>query len=458
MSRHQRYWAKNGPKQESALHAKEDASRTLSSDRPRPGPLTGLAALPSRLWQAGNAAINHLMTEQRQGRPLDPKVRSRMEIAFNANFSDVRIHDDDAAATDTAKLGARAAAAGRHIYFARDAYAPDTTQGQRLLAHELAHVVQQSRRDGADASTSIGPSSDRLETQANQASEAVVSGRSVQVVTALKAPAVQRQATSPREQIIQLGESEDPADRQRALDLIVNTYYQRPPTLRHIEYDPGFHSPPHDVATGFARLGQPQIIKVGPGYFNRFRERFDQRARTIGHELQHVIQRSSPQRQGERTAGSTLLGIGAGILGGGLLGAAGLGIAALAGAALGPLAIGLALGGGALLGGLIGGLADPFRSKSQPGTDEDQQPIQNKHTREFLAIYWTVTAEVPGLRPLRRGMTIQNIRQPGSGALDQYRQMPREDQERYREQYEHLLRILRNLERSEENQGERSRQ
>jgi len=79
------------------------------------------------------------------GDAMDQATRSFMERRLGHNFGQVHIHTDHRAAEATRALSARAFAAGDHIYFARDSYAPATSEGQRLLAHELAHVVQQRR-------------------------------------------------------------------------------------------------------------------------------------------------------------------------------------------------------------------------------------------------------------------------------------------------------------------------
>src|SRR5262245_46889256 len=59
------------------------------------------------------------------------------------DFSDVRIHVDARAAALAEAFHARAFAFGKHIVFAANEYAPDSTAGRRLLSHELAHVLQQ---------------------------------------------------------------------------------------------------------------------------------------------------------------------------------------------------------------------------------------------------------------------------------------------------------------------------
>jgi len=79
-----------------------------------------------------------------EGRPLDSGVRSRMEHAFGQSFSQVRAHTDAEAATLSSRLNARAFTIGEHLSFGRGEYRPGTLVGDALIAHELAHVVQQS--------------------------------------------------------------------------------------------------------------------------------------------------------------------------------------------------------------------------------------------------------------------------------------------------------------------------
>lgn len=81
------------------------------------------------------------------GRPLPPAERSFFEARLGHDFSKVRIHTDDRAAAGAQRMHARAYTLGDDIAFAAGNFAPATPQGQRLLAHELTHVVQQ--RTGA---------------------------------------------------------------------------------------------------------------------------------------------------------------------------------------------------------------------------------------------------------------------------------------------------------------------
>jgi Domain of unknown function (DUF4157) len=79
------------------------------------------------------------------GRPLDARIRQRMETRFGYDFSSVRVHDDAGAAATAASVSAAAFTVGEDIAFGIGRYSPSSAEGQRLLAHELAHVVQQSR-------------------------------------------------------------------------------------------------------------------------------------------------------------------------------------------------------------------------------------------------------------------------------------------------------------------------
>src|SRR4030095_10416272 len=77
------------------------------------------------------------------GQALDAATRAFMQPRFGRDFSHVRVHADELAAESAAAVGARAYTVGPDIVFARAQYSPASASGRRLLAHELAHVVQQ---------------------------------------------------------------------------------------------------------------------------------------------------------------------------------------------------------------------------------------------------------------------------------------------------------------------------
>ena len=82
------------------------------------------------------------------GRPLEPALRQDMESRFGHDFSTVRVHSGAAAEQSARDVNAHAYTVGHNIAFGAGRYAPATHEGRRLLAHELVHVVQQSRVEG----------------------------------------------------------------------------------------------------------------------------------------------------------------------------------------------------------------------------------------------------------------------------------------------------------------------
>lgn len=109
----------------------------------------------------------------RPGRALDPDVRGFMEPRFRQNFSGVRVHADAQAAKSARDVGAYAYTVGSHVVFGHGQYAPSTETGRRLLAHELAHTVQQAT---GTARSGIAPADDPSEAEADRAAESVLSG------------------------------------------------------------------------------------------------------------------------------------------------------------------------------------------------------------------------------------------------------------------------------------------
>lgn len=84
---------------------------------------------------------------QQPGRALDQAVQHQMEGRFGADFSGVRVHTDDAAAQSAADVNALAYTVSSNVVFGAGQYAPHSDPGQRLLAHELVHTLQQQGDD-----------------------------------------------------------------------------------------------------------------------------------------------------------------------------------------------------------------------------------------------------------------------------------------------------------------------
>jgi Domain of unknown function (DUF4157) len=90
------------------------------------------------------------------GRPLDATTRAYFEPRLRHDFSRVRVHANEVAARSARDVNAKAYTVGHNIVFGAGQFAAETTDGRRLLGHELAHVVQQSGADATSASQSGG--------------------------------------------------------------------------------------------------------------------------------------------------------------------------------------------------------------------------------------------------------------------------------------------------------------
>lgn len=137
---------------------------------------------------AGNAAVADMLQGERSpvldvvkggGTALDAGTKAQMEAAFEQDFSGVRVHTGGAASRSAASVQAHAYTVGNDIVFNDSHYAPGTDGGNRMLAHELTHVVQQ--RQGAVDGTpqaggiSVSDPSDRFERAAEANADRVMS-------------------------------------------------------------------------------------------------------------------------------------------------------------------------------------------------------------------------------------------------------------------------------------------
>jgi len=129
------------------------------------------------------AAVDEAL--QSSGRPLDHDTRGRMESRFGFDFSKVRVHTDSRAAASAKGIGALAYTVGSDVVFGAGRYLPNTTEGTRLLAHELVHVVQQERGGpsiGGSVGYVVSATSHPAEREADQAATQVLAGRRAHIV------------------------------------------------------------------------------------------------------------------------------------------------------------------------------------------------------------------------------------------------------------------------------------
>ncbi len=103
------------------------------------------------------------------GAGLDASVRGRLEGTLG-DLSDVTVHTDDTADSLNRSVSARAFATGTDVYFAKGEYSPGSAAGDKLIAHELAHVVQQ-RGAPNSGPLSVSNPGDALETEADSVAD-----------------------------------------------------------------------------------------------------------------------------------------------------------------------------------------------------------------------------------------------------------------------------------------------
>lgn len=143
------------------------------------------------------AALGHIARSA--GHPLDAVSRSFFEPRFGRDFSRVRVHTDSHAEQSASALRAHAYVLGSDIYFGAGKYAPGSDSGRRLLAHEIAHTVQQEQNGAPDngslarrQSVTVGRVDDPLEAEADRVADRVMdsSGSSRAPVSADRAHAI----------------------------------------------------------------------------------------------------------------------------------------------------------------------------------------------------------------------------------------------------------------------------
>lgn len=155
--------------------------------------------------QQQEASPVHDIVGRGGGAPLDESVRAPMESSFGQDFSDVRVHTDGQASKSAESVGANAYTVGSDIVFRSGHFDASSQTGQRTIAHELSHVVQQRSGpvDGTDAPGGIRLSdpADKFERAADATADKVVTGAS--------APATESAGTGTA---VQLEEAEDEAE------------------------------------------------------------------------------------------------------------------------------------------------------------------------------------------------------------------------------------------------------
>lgn len=127
------------------------------------------------------------------GRPLDAQTRSFFEPRFAHDFSRVRIHTDEQAAASARAVNALAYTVGQQLVFDSGRFEPASKAGQRLIAHELAHVRQQTGAEPVHSELMVTAANDASEYEADRTAESVMARSTMKPLIRRSVPAVQRQ-------------------------------------------------------------------------------------------------------------------------------------------------------------------------------------------------------------------------------------------------------------------------
>jgi hypothetical protein len=119
-----------------------EADRVADQVMRMPAPDISVTSTPPNLRRKRTAGVVQDVLRS-PGQPLDTSTRAFFEPRFGHDFSHVRVHADAKGAASAGDAGARAYTLGERIVFGPSQFAPHNATGQHLLAHELAHVVQQ---------------------------------------------------------------------------------------------------------------------------------------------------------------------------------------------------------------------------------------------------------------------------------------------------------------------------
>ena len=177
------------------------SDREFTSTRQRKGASLGAASSPDAPMK-DPPQVNRILSTP--GQQLNPNTRHLMERRFGADFSRVRIHSGASAAQSARMMAANAYTMGQNIVFGEGQYAPNSPRGQRLLAHELAHTIQQRGLQRSPIGSLLSTDDRSLETEADLAATAIATGTRLPSLRRAHRPVVQCQSSPTSTYNIQL--------------------------------------------------------------------------------------------------------------------------------------------------------------------------------------------------------------------------------------------------------------
>ena len=224
----------------------EECKRKHSEEKGSGDPLLRRATLRKSAINRVPDSVSVAM--QQRGSAMDAGLRSRLESSFRCDLSQVRVHADEPAAQAAAAIDARAFTFGQNIWFGRNEFSPHSSRGFHLLAHEVAHTIQQGTQTPVvQRSLGVGAVDDPAEIAAEHAADAVVHATPIAQLGSDQ-PVIRRQAAGKFPAVEDLG----PDEKRVSLD--EHTRYRIKRTeqpIRHTSEEPA--PPTVGVCADFAK-------------------------------------------------------------------------------------------------------------------------------------------------------------------------------------------------------------
>jgi hypothetical protein len=232
------------------------------------------------------------------GHPLDGTTRAFMESRLGRDFSGVRVHTGARAAESARAVNALAYTVGRNVVFGEGQYAPETSGGRRLIAHELTHVAQQTRNGSSQESPHALTVDDSGELEADSVATQTLLGSPARIAALTPSGALQRQEKkNPLDDkakaiIAKAKDTKVDADKRAAQlvkDIISEYYSGDAVKVDSVIFDDakaGTGLNTESVGSGATTKGK---ISVGNYFLNNV-DSFARRVLQVGHELQHIDQ------------------------------------------------------------------------------------------------------------------------------------------------------------------------
>jgi hypothetical protein len=157
------------------------------------------------------------------GQPLDEGVAQKAGSVLGQDFSHVNVHTDSKADSLSRQVGAKAFTTGSDIFFKEGAYAPKSDEGQKLISHELTHVVQQGEGvPSVQGKMTVNDPNDQYEAEADKVADTVMSqpDDAVQRATPIDLPAEEEEAQTKRDDAVQRAEAEEELAMEKRDDAV----------------------------------------------------------------------------------------------------------------------------------------------------------------------------------------------------------------------------------------------